>query len=215
MNVCISRFYVGCFRAVAARVWESPPAQRGGSFLSERTVTYAAAGAVNASAGIGGLSDAASPAFRKKAHSPIMLFTAGGAVGGHQNLRPGDPFNALVLLQEDGIILIVLSDVSGGRLAGIPGAKPLPPKSPARRRGHLLPGSCGYMRPLPPGPGALLLYFISRGPCLQQRHSLMTRLPTARRRRRHLLLLPLLLLLLLLLAAARPGRDVFKSNWRT
>ncbi len=241
-NVCISRFYGGCLRAVAARVWESPPAQRGGSFLSERTVTYAAAGAADASAGIGGLSDAASRACRMKVYSPIMLSTAGGAAGGHQNPKAGDPSNVLVLLQEDGIILIVLSDVSGERLAGIAGAKPLPPKSPVRRRGHLLPGSCGYMRPLPPGPGGLLLrfiiasenyqelvcspisntrlpaarhcrhllpgscghmrplppgpggllpYFISRESCLQQRHSLMTRSPAARRRRHLAWLLPL------------------------
>lgn len=49
-------------------------------------------------------------------------------------------------------MLIMLSDAAE-RLGSIPGAKPLPAKSPSRRRGHLLPGSCGYMRPLPPGPG--------------------------------------------------------------
>jgi hypothetical protein len=55
-------------------------------------------------------------------------------------------------LQEEGIVLIMLSDAAE-RLSSIPGAKPLPAKSPHRRRGHMLPGSCGYMRPLPPGPG--------------------------------------------------------------
>ena len=56
-------------------------------------------------------------------------------------------------LQEEGIVLIMLLDAAE-RLGSIPGAKPLPAKSPHRRRGHMLPGSCGYMRPLPPGPGA-------------------------------------------------------------
>ena len=64
--------------------------------------------------------------------------------------------NAVIPAQEEGIILIVLTD-AGERVAAIPGAKPLPRKSGARRRGHLLQGSCGYMRPLPPGPGAVLL----------------------------------------------------------
>ena len=59
----------------------------------------------------------------------------------------------MMSLQEEGIILIMLSDAAE-RLGGIPGAKPLPAKSPHRRRGHMLPGSCGYMRPMPPGPGA-------------------------------------------------------------
>ena len=49
-------------------------------------------------------------------------------------------------------MLIMLSDAAE-RLGSIPGAKPLPARSPHRRRGHMLPGSCGYMRPLPPGPG--------------------------------------------------------------
>lgn len=48
--------------------------------------------------------------------------------------------------------MVVLTDAAE-RLADIPGAA-LPAKSAKRRRGHLLPGSCGYMRPLPPGPGA-------------------------------------------------------------
>jgi hypothetical protein len=55
-------------------------------------------------------------------------------------------------MQEEGIVLIMLSDAAE-RLGSIPGARPLPAKSAQRRRGHLLPGSCGYMRPLPPGPG--------------------------------------------------------------
>ena len=49
-------------------------------------------------------------------------------------------------------MLIMLLDAAE-RLGSIPGAKPLPAKSPHRRRGHMLSGSCGYMRALPPGPG--------------------------------------------------------------
>lgn len=55
------------------------------------------------------------------------------------------------LLQTEGVILISLED-AGDRLAAVPGCAPLPPKSKTRRRGHILPGSSGIMRPLPPGP---------------------------------------------------------------